>query len=226
MTLSGKLAIFDLDGTLAHTAPDLVRTLNCITQPFDLPPTDIGQIGTMVGHGAKAMISMAFKIHQRALDNETLEQLFAEFLEEYAANIAVESHLFEGAAAALDQLRNDGFSLAVCTNKTEHLAVKLLRELDVLNQFSAVTGGNSFSFRKPDPNHLIQTAERAEQSGSWMVMIGDSINDIDAANAAGMESVAVTFGYSDVEAHRLGASAVIEHFDELLPAVRRLAKKH
>ena len=215
--------IFDLDGTLANTAPDLVGTLNRIVEPHDLPPVSVDDVGQIVGHGAKAMIAKAFNLRSRRLSPELHENLFNAFIEDYTANIARETHLFEGALDALENLRSSDYRFAVCTNKLESLARILLQELEVTHWFSSITGGDTFSFRKPDARHLEETVKLMDGNLGSAIMIGDSTTDISAARNAGIASVAVTFGYSDQPVHMLGATAIIDHFNQLPNAINKIA---
>jgi len=217
--------IFDLDGTLANTAPDLIGTLNRITRPQGLPPVNLDDVGQIVGHGAKAMIEKAFAASAVPLSPELHDTLFESFLEDYSANIANETHLFEGVLSAMEQLRKEGFEFAICTNKLESLARILLDELEVTQWFSAITGGDTFAFRKPDGRHLEETTRKMGKPIDSAIMIGDSATDINAARNAGIASVAVTFGYSDQPVEKLGATEIIGHFDELLPAIGRICER-
>jgi phosphoglycolate phosphatase len=216
------VVVFDLDGTLAETAGDLVATLNVIMEREGLPQVPFARAKDMIGAGARALIERGFEAAARPLPPEKLDALFAVFLEHYARNIRVHSHLFDGVEGALDALEAEGFLLAVCTNKTEALAVRLLDLLGVRHRFACITGKDTFAFFKPDPRHLTETIRGAGGDPARAVMIGDSRTDIDTAKAAGIPVVGVTFGYTDVPVAALGADIAIDHYRELLPAVRRL----
>jgi len=222
--MNNSLIIFDLDGTLAHTAPDLIGTLNRITRQYELKPLEMNEFGQVIGHGAKAMIQKAFAINNKQLDEETLETLFTAFLEDYSANIANETRLFENVLEAMEDLSVEEYQFAVCTNKTEEMARLLLEKLGVTEHFRSITGGNTFSFRKPDPRHLIETARLAGHDIANAIMIGDSATDINAALNAGIPSVAVTFGYSDKPVNSLGASRIINNFSELYAAIESISQ--
>ena len=217
-----SLIIFDLDGTLADTAPDLIATLNRVVGPYDVLPVEISHVGQIIGHGAKAMIGKAFELSKKELSAHLHDQLFEEFLADYGENIDNQTRLFDGLVPALEHLEKDGHSFAVCTNKKHSMAVKLLERLGVAESFEAVTGGDSYDFRKPDARHLTRTAELAGHSISQSIMIGDSETDINAAKNAGIPSIAVTFGYSDKPVTLLGADCIIDHFDELTAAIHKL----
>ena len=211
--------IFDLDGTLANTAPDLIATLNRITRPHGIDPVELKNVGQIVGHGAKAMIEKAFSIAGRELSPKLHDTLFAEFLEDYSSNLSNETHLFDGALEAMDRLGSEGYEFCVCTNKLELLSQKLLEQLGVSARFQALAGGDTFSFRKPDPRHLVETVKLMGREVNSAIMIGDSSTDINAAINAGIPSVAVTFGYSDKPVTTLGANCIIDHFSELDSAI-------
>jgi phosphoglycolate phosphatase len=213
------ILVFDLDGTLADTILDLIPVLNRVTATQGLEAIPIADVGHVVGHGARAMIERAFAYHNRTLDEAIHEKLFTDFLTDYEENIAANTVIFEGAMDVLDALEAQGWKFAVCTNKPEKLAVKLLQELGVAHRFAAVTGGDTYPYRKPDPRHLTNTIEKAGGNRERAVMIGDSRTDIDTAKAAGIPVVAVDFGYTDVPVRLLGPDVVISHFSELPKAV-------
>jgi phosphoglycolate phosphatase len=223
MSLS-PIVVFDLDGTLAETAGDLVATLNAVMASEGLPEIPFEKARDLIGAGAKALIRRGFAVAERELPEARLEALFALFLEHYSENILVHTHLFEGVADALDALEGDGFRLAVCTNKMEAHAVKLLRLLGLGSRFAFVSGKDTFRVSKPDPFHLTETIRLAGGDPGRAVMVGDSRTDIDTAKAARVPVVAVPFGYTDRPVAELGPDVVISHFRELPVAVRMLLR--
>jgi len=214
--------VLDLDGTLVDTAPDLVRALNAVLIAESMAPVALGASLAMVGHGARAMIEAAFAAAGRAPEARDLDRLMADFITHYAAHIADHSRTFAGAEAALDRFAEAGWLLAICTNKLEGLARQLLGALGLADRFAAITGQDSFGFRKPDPRHLTETIRLAGGSLARAVMVGDSVTDIDTAKAAGVPVVAVTFGYSTVPVEELGPDRVIGGFDALWDTVAGL----
>ncbi|ACA15503.1 phosphoglycolate phosphatase [Methylobacterium sp. 4-46] len=216
------IVVFDLDGTLAETASDLIGTLNVILAREGLPPADVGRARDLIGAGAKAMLARGFAAAGRELTPERLEALFRVFLAHYGAHLCESSFLFPGAAAALDRLAGAGYRLAVCTNKVEAHSVELLRALGVADRFAAICGRDTFPWFKPDPRHLTETIARAGGDPARAVMVGDSRTDIVTAQAAGIPVVAVPFGYTDVPVEDLGPDLVIGHFDALFDAVQHL----
>ncbi|KQP06912.1 phosphoglycolate phosphatase [Methylobacterium sp. Leaf93] len=216
------IVVFDLDGTLAETAGDLVGTLNAILAREGLPTLPLDRARDMIGAGAKALIQRGFEAAGEPIDDARLQTLFVDFLDHYGRHLSEHSYLFPGAEAALDALSARGFLLAVCTNKVEAHAKQLLQELGVAGRFAAICGRDTFPVYKPNPAHITLTVEQAKGDVSRAVMVGDSRADIDAAKAAGIPVIAVPFGYTDLPVEQLGPTRVIQHFDELVGAVDAL----
>lgn len=221
MSLS-PIVVFDLDGTLAETAPDIMRVLNVILVREGLPALPLERARELVGAGARALISRGFNVSGRPLDEETLERLFEDFLLIYAADVASHSHLFDGVLGALDQLSAEGYLLAVCTNKPILHTRLILDHFGIAQRFASVAGRDSFPFHKPDPRHLTLTIEAAGGDPARAVMIGDSRTDIATAKAAGIPTICVPFGYTDVPIETLVPDVIIQHFDALPAAVRQV----
>ena len=217
------VAVFDLDGTLIDSLPDLTDALNVSLEGEGLAKVSVADARKGVGHGARVMIEHALNSYGVAAEKDRVSRMHKRFLEFYAANIAVGSRPFPGVEAALDRLAGRGIVLAVCTNKYESLAVELLDTLGMTDRFAAIAGGDTYGVSKPDPRHLTRTVEAA--GGGRAVMIGDSNADIGAAKAANIPSIAVTFGYSTIPVADLGADALIDHFDELEDHAVRLLER-
>ena len=213
--MTSPLVIFDLDGTLIDTAPDLMASLNHVMALNGLAPVAFADMSWLVGQGAKVMIERAWEHHGHPSSPEQLETAFEAFLVHYAAEMPGKSLPYPGLMAALDRLEAAGMTLAVCTNKTEALALRLLDSLNLTSRFAAVTGGDTFKVRKPHGDHILGTIERARGSKQKSVMIGDSVNDILAAQNAGVTSIAVPFGYSDTPVESFNPDFVLDHFDAL-----------
>jgi phosphoglycolate phosphatase len=207
--------VFDLDGTLVDTAPDLVASLNHAVTKAGLEPVGYDDLTHLVGHGAQAMIERTFKLRDAPLSEEELAFQMKTFVAHYHETMPGASMAYPGVIDALDRLSNAGYVLAVCTNKLEILARTLLDTLDLTPRFAAITGGDTFDVRKPHAEHLLATIRLAGGTPERAVMIGDSRNDILVAQNAGVPSVAVPFGYSDVAVETLQPSVVITHFDAL-----------
>ncbi|MHB2167924.1 HAD-IA family hydrolase [Alsobacter sp. R-9] len=227
MTLSRSdlrpTVVFDLDGTLADTAADLIDTLNVILARENVAPVPAERIRPVVGAGAKAMIQYGMALDGRSVSEARLAELFRDFLDHYSANLAVRTRLFPGAESSLRRLAASGHRLAVCTNKVEAHAVQLLEALGVAPLFGAICGRDSFPWTKPDARHLTGTVEKAGGNPRHAVMVGDSRTDIDTARNAGLPVIAVTFGYTEVPVTQLGPDVVIDHFDALEGALGSLA---
>ncbi len=216
------LLVFDLDGTLAETAGDLIATLNVLMAREGLPAVEIGQARTLLGAGGRALIERGFTAAGRSIEKPRLEQLFGDFLAYYNAHICDHSHLFPGVVEALDTLEGAGFRFAVCTNKVEASAVKLMTALGVRGRFPVIVGQDTFAMSKPDPRTLLLTIEKAGGDPARCVMVGDSITDIATAKAAAIPVIAVDFGYTDRPVAELRPDRVISHFDQLAEAVGTL----
>ena len=211
---------FDLDGTLADTAPDLTAALNHALGVLGRAPIDPESVRHMVGHGARALLSKGLAATGESSE-ALIDQGFPIFLDHYTAHIAEGTRAFPGLEAALDELAAMGVALAVCTNKLEGLARELIVALGWEGRFASLVGGDTLPVRKPDPAPLFEAVARA--GGGRAAFVGDSITDTDTARAAGIPCVAVSFGFSDRPADQLGADRLIDHFDDLIPALRALA---
>jgi phosphoglycolate phosphatase len=216
---SPPVLVFDLDGTLAETAGDLMGTLNVILAREGLTPLPLASARSLLGAGARALIARGFAMAGRTLAPDRLQTLFEEFLVHYNAHIADHSFLFPGVEAALDRAAAAGFRLAVCTNKLEHSSHLLLRALGVADRFGFVCGQDTFGVAKPDPTPLIETVAQAGGALADAIMVGDSGTDVETARAAGIPVIAVDFGYTDRPIAEFAPDRIISHFDALWDAV-------
>ena len=215
--------IFDLDGTLVDTAPDLAGAMNAVLAAHGRPEVPLHEVRHMVGRGARKLIERGFAVTGAAADEAALDGHVAAFIEHYAAHIADGSAPFPGAREALAQLRADGHMLGVCTNKPEALTHLLLDRLGLSPHFSAILGADTLPVRKPDPRHLMETIVRAGGHPKRAGMIGDSRIDARAPKAAGVKLVIFTFGYSAFDPATFGADALLHGYDELPAALARIA---
>ena len=213
------IVVFDLDGTLADTAPDLTAALNHALAAMGRQPIPADDVRHMVGHGARELLRKGLAA-TGAVSEDLIERAFPIFLDYYQAHIADHTRLFEGVEAALASLDAQGVRLAICTNKLEVLTHDLIAALGWTGRFNAIVGGDTLPQRKPDPAPVHEAIKRA--GGGRAAFVGDSISDTDAARAAGIPCVALTFGFSDRPANELGATALIDHYDRLLPTLERL----
>ena len=220
--LDGSTIVFDLDGTLIDTAPDLIATLNVLLVEEGVAPLPLASARNMIGRGARALLARGFEAAGAGADAPTLDRLFDRFIAHYRANIAVESRPFPGLIGALDELENAGARLAVCTNKRTDLSVALLKQLDMASRFAAIIGADAAPAAKPDPRHLTLAIDRAGGRRDRAVMVGDSASDLGAARAAGVPVILVSFGYTDTPARELAPDVLIDHFDQLVDACMAL----
>lgn len=211
--LKDATIVFDLDGTLVDTAPDLTNALNEVLARHGHAVVSADTIRSSVGLGARAMIEEALR---RAGAQDDVDRMLAEFLVHYEYNIANESRPFPGAAAALDTLARAGARLALCTNKREYLTRRLLSALGLHHYFHGVAGRDTFRVSKPDPGHLTGVIELARGTPARAIMVGDSEIDLRTAKEAQVPSILVSFGYATDSVHELVPDAIIDHFDELV----------
>jgi phosphoglycolate phosphatase len=214
--------IFDLDGTLVDTAPDLTGALNAVLLSEGHASVTLDEVRHMVGHGAVAMIRHALETAGAPPPPDEMGHLVETFLVHYRANIARLSTPFPGAVATLTKLSKAGMLMGVCTNKTHDLSELLLREIGLAHFFGAVQGVGVKPYNKPDPRHLTDVVAMLGGSVDRAVMIGDSATDVNTARAAGVPVIAMTYGYTPVPAHELGADVVLDDFAAIPAAVKKL----
>jgi phosphoglycolate phosphatase len=210
---------FDLDGTLADTAPDLAAALNHALTVLGRAPVPAESVRHLVGHGARALLRRGLAATGDS-DERIVERGFPIFLEYYEANICAGTRAYPGLETTLDALAARGIALAICTNKQEGLSRLLLDALGWGDRFQALVGGDTLPVRKPDPAPLHEAIARA--GGGRAAFVGDSIVDADTAKAAGLPFIAVSFGFSDIPVEQLGADAIVDNYAELIPALERL----
>jgi phosphoglycolate phosphatase len=219
---AARTIVFDLDGTLVDTAPDLINALNFILDREGLPAVPLHSARHMIGAGARRLIERGLELDGRSLGLEDVTRLTGDFLDYYAAHIADVSRPFEGLEDALDDLSARGYRFAVCTNKLEWLSKLLLDQLGLSSRFSAICGADTFGVSKPDPAILRQTIARAGGELSSSVMVGDAGPDIGVARRAGIPVICVEFGYTEVPIADLKPDRLINHMRELPAAVEGL----
>ncbi len=215
--------IFDLDGTLVDTAPDLTGALNFVLRAEGRVAVALAEVRHLVGLGARRLIERGLENSGGMLPESEIDRLLVSFLEFYSENLAVESRVFAGVAETLDEIAATGARMGICTNKPEGLSVRLIAEVGLARHFPVILGADSVARRKPDPGHLLETIARLGGDPDRSVMVGDSENDITTARAAGVPVIAVSFGYSMAAPEELGADAVIRDFRELPEVLARLA---
>lgn len=220
--MNGWTIVFDLDGTLVDTAPDLVDATNHALARYKLAPVAEPELRQWISFGARRMIVEALNAHNHSVGEADVDVLLDTFLVYYEANIANRSRPYPGVEKALVELKRRGATLAICTNKRERLARQLLTELQLIKEFSGLAGRDTYPVHKPDPEHLRGAISLASGNLQQAIMIGDSNTDITTARNARIPSIAVSFGYTDIPAAKLGANVVIDHYDQLLEALETL----
>lgn len=220
-TMRDYTLVFDLDGTLVDTAPDVIAAINYALGQFRLLPLEAEFLRPFVGHGAPKMLERAIEVRGETFSQAEHVALLEHFFDYYSSHIAVQSRPFNGVVCALEACTAAGAKLAVCTNKMERLARMLLEALDMQRLFAAVAGRDTFSASKPHPEHLLGTIRLAGGDPGRAVMIGDSSVDVATARAANVPVIGVSFGYMDA-IETFTPNTVINHFCELQPAFERL----
>jgi phosphoglycolate phosphatase len=222
--MAARTIVFDLDGTLVDTAPDLIGSLNVLFAREGLAPVTLNEGRGMIGSGVKPLIQRGLATQGRSLTAAAFDALYADYLTVYAEHIADNSRPYPGVEAALDTLAARGSRFAVCTNKLAWLSVRLLDRLGLSQRFVTICGQDTFGVQKPDPEVLRQTIRAAGGDLADAVMVGDSATDIRTARAAGVPVVAVDFGYTDVPVTEFDPDRVISHFDALPEAIGGLGR--
>ena len=221
--ISASTIVFDLDGTLVDTAPDLIDALNFVLDREGLPPVPLHSARNLIGAGARKLIERGLELEGRAATVSDIDRMTRDFIDHYAEHIADGSRPFEGLEAALDDLSAQGCRFAVCTNKLEWLSKRLLDQLGLSARFAAICGGDTFGVSKPDPAILQQTVARAGGAMSSTIMVGDAGTDIGVARRAGVPVIAVSFGYTEVPIAELKPDRLIHHMRDLPGAVEAIA---
>ncbi len=214
--------VFDLDGTLVDTAPDLIDTLNLLFRREGVAELPFAEARALIGGGVKALIERALSLDGLTCTQAQIARLYQDYLGYYADHLADRSRPFPGIARALDVLDGRGCRLAVCTNKLERLSVRLLDEMGLTARFAVICGPDTFGIQKPNPEVLRRTVLAAHGDPRLAVMVGDSGTDIATARAAGVPVVAVDFGYAATPVAHLGPDRIISDFDDLPAAIDEL----
>jgi phosphoglycolate phosphatase len=220
--MAAATIVFDLDGTLVDTHPDLIGTLSWLLEEEGLDAIDLDAAKKLIGHGMRPMVENALKLKGRGFDKAEVDAVFARYIAVYETRLTRDSRPFPGMLDALDRLADQGMTLAVCTNKVERLAKKLLDELDMSRRFAVIAGADTYGVRKPDPGHLLMTLRDAGGDPARAVMVGDSDTDIRAAQGAGVPVVAYSGGYTAIPLASLDPDVIIDHYDVLPETVGRL----
>jgi phosphoglycolate phosphatase len=213
--------VFDLDGTLVDTAPDLLAATNHVLATLQRRPITLEEVRAFVGHGSRALITRGCEATGDPVDPQALDRLQAQFLAYYGANIAVHSRPFPGLSGFLDRCKAQGLALAVCTNKPEKLSLALLDALGMRGLFRAVVGPDTIGVAKPDPRPYEEAVRRSGHEVPRSLMVGDSETDIRTARNAGVPVIAVSFGYTPQHVSAFHPTHIINHYDEAWDVLQR-----
>lgn len=217
--------IYDLDGTLIDSAKDMQVAVSRVLADHGLPPVTEDDVRIFMGQGSKVTMNKAFTKYGETLDDEALSAVTAEFVRYYEADPVGHTTAFAGVAEVVLGFDRLGLKQGVCTNKFERPSRMILEHLKLMPPIIGLAGADTFPVRKPDPRHILMLVERMGRTPDRAVMVGDSIHDVEAAHAAGLPAVLVSWGYTARPASELGAEAVIERFDALPQALERLASR-
>ncbi|MEM9881108.1 MAG: phosphoglycolate phosphatase [Pseudomonadota bacterium] len=217
-----KAVIFDLDGTLVDTAPDLAGALNHCLVSDGHQPFSVDEVRRLIGHGADALLRAAYQAKEGAAPNAArLQAILKRYLGYYRAHIADHSQVFDGVVDVLETLCADNIKLGLCTNKPHDMALALLRHLGWMRYFGSVIGGDALAVKKPDAKHVLAVARALETPAEDCFYVGDSEVDYAAATAAEIPAVIVTFGYRNTAISDMPGAITLDHYDALLQILRR-----
>ena len=223
MGLARDIIIFDLDGTLVDTAPDLGATLNVILKSEGADPAPLDEVRSYIGQGAKELLQRVMAARGLDIDEQNVSRLHRLFIKHYSENLSKLSRPFDGLEKAMAELKNDGALFGICTNKSVEMSARLLRELSLAHWFGTLVGADSAARNKPDALPLEVAIHGLDGTPERAVMIGDSMADAGTAKAAGVPFIAVTFGYTTIPVSEFGADAIIDDYRELMGAIKGLA---
>lgn len=216
--------IFDLDGTLVDSAPDLADALDTLLFERGLEPLGLDHVRGLIGHGVAELVRKGLAQRGVRLADEDQSQAVQRFLQHYTKHLSRRSRPYPGVVSGLRELRQAGWRLVVCTNKLEASARGLLADLDLLSGFALVAGPDTFGVAKPDPAHLLRCLPEGRGQGG-VVMVGDSVVDVRAAQAAHLPVIAVRWGYGGAALEDSAPDAFADSFDEVLAAIPALAAR-
>ena len=221
MDTNKQIIVFDLDGTLINSAPDLCYALNKTLSEINIPEITLQEVMGYLGDGALELIKKGITKHSNIEEFDT-ELLRLRFLEIYDTCLLDKTNFYPNVINTLKDLKNMNFTLAICTNKPEILAKRIIKGLNALNLFEVITGGDTYKYRKPDPRHLINTILASGKKIENAIMIGDSENDIECAKKANIPSIAVSFGYSKIPVKDLKPNIIMNNYLNLTQHINSL----
>jgi phosphoglycolate phosphatase len=217
-----RAVIFDLDGTLIDTLPDIAAALNSVIQGRGLDPFPRPDVRTMIGKGPRNLLERALTARGQAVTEADIDAGVEGFVSAYNSAPEAYGRVFDGVETVLQNLKSSGVRLAVCTNKQKSSALHSLEGFGLIDWFEVVTGAGDTGYRKPDPRHLQATLHDLGLDADDVIMVGDSDNDIGAARGAGVKSILVSFGYHHQPLDHIDADVIIDAFDEMPAAIEAL----
>jgi phosphoglycolate phosphatase len=215
--------VFDLDGTLVDSAPDLADALDELLIENGLEPLGLAAARKLIGHGISNLVRKGLAVRKQELSREALAQAVTRFQHHYAKRLPAKATAYPGASQCLSKLAADGWRLAVCTNKLESFSRAILKGLDLEHFFAVVAGRDTFGVAKPDPQHLLRTLPANRSASYQAIMVGDSEVDVETAKAARMPIIAVTFGYAKTPLVDLAPDALVDSYADIPAAILRLS---
>ena len=216
-----QIIVFDLDGTLVNSAPDLCYALNKTLEEINIPLITLQEVMGYLGDGALELIKRGISKHHN-LDNYDLEKLRIRFLDIYDDCLLDKTDFYENVLETLEKLKKMNFTLAICSNKPELLVKRIIKGLNAIDFFGAITGGDTYEFRKPDSRHLERTILEAGKKVDQAIMVGDSENDIKCANSINVPSIVVDFGYSRTPVENLNANIIMNNYQNLIMHIEEI----
>ena len=216
-----QIIVFDLDGTLINSAPDLCYALNKTLEEINIPLITLQEVMGYLGDGALELIKRGISKHQN-IDNYDIEMLRIRFLDIYDDCLLDKTDFYENVLETLDKLKQMNFTLAICSNKPELLAKRIIKGLNATHYFDTITGGDTYEFRKPDSRHLEKTILDADRKVEQAIMVGDSENDIKCANSINVPSIVVDFGYSKIPVKNLNANIIMNNYENLIMHIEEI----
>ncbi len=216
-----QIIVFDLDGTLVNSAPDLCYALNKTLEEINIPLITLQEVMGYLGDGALELIKRGISKHHN-IDNYDLEKLRIRFLDIYDDCLLDKTDFYENVLETLEKLKKMNFTLAICSNKPELLVKRIIKGLNAIDFFGAITGGDTYEFRKPDSRHLERTILEAGRKVDQAIMVGDSENDIKCANSINVPSIVVDFGYSRTPVENLNANIIMNNYQNLIMHIEEI----
>ena len=220
--MSKTTLVFDLDGTIVHSAPDLANAVNHVLVPLGKDSLSVEEAQSMIGNGMPKLLERGFAARGMEVSEDEFQQHFAAFRDFYIENCCVDTAAYPGAVEMLEKVRTDGYLTAICTNKLETVSKVIMDQMDLTRLFDGMVGADPPRPCKPDADPVWLAIERAGGNRDNSIMIGDSPADIGAGKAARLPTIAVSYGYTNVPPAELGADILIDLLSEVSVAVRKV----